>query len=116
MVTGDTAGATQKFAGNASVGNCYAGNHPGPDLVYAVQPSASGTLSVTFTPTYDDGMVHVRTSCPGSVMDEVGCHAGNAPNMAQSLSLQVKNGATYYVAAGTYAGTSGPFTLMFSLM
>ena len=116
MVMGNTQGATQSFVGNSTLGNCPASGPAGPDLVYAVRPLAGGTLTVSFTATYDDSMVHVRTSCPGTVTDEVACQVAGASGMPSTLSLPVKKGVTYYVAAGTHDATSGPFTLTFSLM
>jgi len=112
---GNTSGATDKFTGDPMIGNCFSGAHPGPDLIYAVQPSAAGTLTVTLTTTYTDGLLHLRTSCPGSVADEVACHAQSTSG-AQSVSLSVKPGTTYYVAADSYNNTSGAFTLTFKLM
>ena len=114
-VMGNTSGATDKFTGDPMIGNCFSGAHPGPDLIYAVQPSAAGTLTVTLTTTYTDGLLHLRTSCPGSVADEVACHAQSTSG-AQSVSLSVKPGTTYYVAADSYNNTSGAFTLTFKLM
>ncbi len=112
---GTTAGATDKFTGNATVGNCTAGTYPGPDLVYAVQPSMAGMLSVTLTATYADSLVHIRTSCPGDDAEEIACDSESSPGAPASVSLQVTGGTTYYVVADSYKNTSGPFTLTLSL-
>ena len=95
--------------------------YAGPDLVYAVTPSDSGTLSVTLDATYADWQLNVRTKCAGNTpSDEVACVWGNNPgtsvNNPYNLSVLVAQGTTYYVVANSWAGAFfGPFTLTLSL-
>lgn len=128
LIHGDTTGATDKFkevSGNypSCANNCDCVSDPsynGRDLVYAVTPSASGTLSVTLDATYADWQLNVRTKCDDNPANEVGCVWGNNPGSSaanpNNLSVFVAQGTTYYVVANSWNGAFfGPFTLQLSL-
>jgi hypothetical protein len=128
-ISGNTNGHTDKFKGAsgsyaASCMNCDCqsdSTYSGPDLIYAVTPSASGTLSLTLNATYGSWQLHVRTACDGNTAaDEIACVWGYNPGFTAStpdaMSFPVTSGATYYVAADSWDGSSaGAFTLTISL-
>ena len=116
---GDTTGASDKFVDDQSGlpgSDCLGGSYAGPDRVYAVTPSASGTLTATLTATYAAPYIHVRTACPGIPSDEVACQwSDSEPN---TVTLAVTSGTTYYVVADGWGGgdVGGSFTLALSLL
>ena len=130
VISGDTTGATDKFTGSNGTYDttvcphcdCMASTtYSGPDMVYAVTPSASGTLSITLVPSYDDWQFNVRTTCSGNTpSDEVACTWGNFggdyADKPGDLSITVTQGTTYYVVANSWNGTAvGTFDLHVSL-
>jgi hypothetical protein len=112
--TGSTVGDSDKFTGDANVGNCVQGNYPGPDAVYAVAPTASGMLTASLNTSYASPFIHVRTVCPGATSNEIACGYSNSPGTT-SVTFPVTSGQTYYVAADSWANMSGSFTLTLSL-
>jgi cysteine-rich repeat protein len=115
VISDSTVGASDKATDAAAVGNCINGAWPGADLVYAVEPTENGTLSVVLDASYTKHEVHVRTTCPGTKQAEIACHYGDAPG-ADSVSLPVSAGATYYVFPDSWANQAGTFTLTLALM
>lgn len=128
LIVGNTTGASDKITGSKGnypgCTNCdcmMSTTYTGPDLVYAVTPSASGTLSVTLDATYSDWQLNVRTKCAGNTpSDEVACVWGYDPGSTAAnpndLSFPVIQGTTYYVFANSWDGVSvGQFTLELSL-
>jgi hypothetical protein len=128
-IADDTTGHTDKFKGAsgnyaASCMNCDCqgtGTYSGPDLIYAITPSASGTLSLTLDATYPAWQLHVRTTCDNNTTaDEIACVWGQNPGFSagnpDAMSLSVTAGTTYFVAADSWDGSSaGSFTLTVSL-
>ncbi len=115
-VNGDTTGATDKLSQSPGgvAGNCMMGNWYGPDWVYAVMPEMSGSLNIALNTVYDNPMIHVRTACGGTKMDEVGCQVSFDPG-ALSLMMPVSAGQTYFVAADAWNGKFGQFTMTLTL-
>jgi hypothetical protein len=112
---GTTANATDKFMGAAAKGNCGVGNFTGPDLIYAVTPTASGMLTASLDASYANSYVHVRTKCTGNmVSDEIACEYSTTPG-TDTTTFAVTSGTTYYVAADSWMNMSGTFTLTLSL-
>jgi hypothetical protein len=93
----------------------------GPDLVYAVTPTATGTLSVTLDASYNAWHLNVRTKCAGNTLsDDIAClwgdYAGNSATNPYTLNLLVAQGTTYYVFANSWdPNFFGPFSLYLSL-
>ena len=115
-ISGNTTGATDKFTGGGAVGTCMQGTFPGPDLVYAVQPQTSGTLTATLNANYNDSLLHIRSACPGTAADELACNYLLAPKPPPlDVTLAVTSGQTYYVVADSFDNTSGPFTFVLAL-
>ena len=130
LISGNTTGATDKFTGSNGTYDttvcphcdCMASTtYSGPDMVYAITPSASGTLNVTLVPSYDDWQFNVRTTCSGNKpSDEVACTWGNFggayADKPGDLSIAVTQGTTYYVVANSWNGSAvGTFDLHISL-
>jgi len=116
-VNGNTTGASDKFTAAASTNGCFGTTRKGADLIYAVTPTASGTLTAALYSDYLDPLLHARTACPGTVANEVACQsADGSVNMFESvIKFAVTSGATYYVAADSWNSTSGVFRMTFSL-
>jgi cysteine-rich repeat protein len=78
------------------------------DVIYAVTPTASGTLTATAKGAFDKS-VSIRASCPGGPTAELRCDQGNGD---QTVTLWVHAGVTYYVVVD---GDPLAFTLELSL-
>jgi hypothetical protein len=111
-IQGDTAGASDKVNDVPNLGNCGGKWPGGPDLVYAVTPSASGTLSANLTTNITSAWLHLRKTCSNTKGDEIACdHGGNTASWMYS----VNGGTTYYVVVDSWQGASSMFTLTLSL-
>ncbi|HVY46907.1 MAG TPA: hypothetical protein VHB21_13560, partial [Minicystis sp.] len=108
---GDTSIATANYKGT---GACGASGTK--EIVYAVTPSADGTLSVTLTPSFD-AQLYARTgSCTSSTAGEqLGCSDAPGAGAVESLALPVAAGAAVSVFADGAAGQAGPYTISFEL-
>ena len=117
-VNGDTTGATDKFVDypGGLPGSCGSMSKiwTGPDFVYAVEPQASGSMTLNLTSQYDNPVIHVRTDCNGGPATEISCERLYTPGFV-SLSMAVVAGTTYYVAADSSNGSFGTFSLTFTL-
>lgn len=115
---GNTTGASDKFMGVMNgVGNCFIGNMQtkGPDWVYEVIPSDTGTLVITLTADFPNADIQVRTACPGTILDIVACDYNANKGMPITATVSVVAGMKYYVAADGYMNTSGSFALTLTL-
>jgi hypothetical protein len=116
VVMGNTSGASDKFMTAATIGNCIGGATLfGPDLVYAVTPTASGMLTASLNANYTRPWLHVRTSCPGTPADEISCEYGQNAGTLMAPTVAVTGGSTYYVVADSWQNGSGTFTLTVTL-
>lgn len=77
-------------------------------------PSANGTLTVTLDSKYTNSYVHVRSECPGTPAQQVGCYYRMTAGTSQ-ISFAVMADTTYYVAADSFSNSSGAFTLTLTL-
>jgi len=113
-----TTGAADDFQGSSSqsAGICIDNpNANGPDLIYAVTPSADGTITATLFAAYNKSFVRVRTACPGTTADERACYYTSGSNGTTMITFGVTGGSTYYVAADSYGGSFGGFSLTLGL-
>lgn len=116
VISGSTVSATDKFVGSsAGVGNCMTGNWAGSDLVYAVTPSVSGTLSMSLDASYGSPFLHVRLQCPGTKNEEIACRYATAAGVI-SDTVSVQAGTTYYVAVDSWNNNSGSFKLTLAIV
>jgi len=116
VIQGDTTGASDEFqsAMGGTPGNCPGGPGLGPDVVYAVTPSANGKLTVSLDATFSHAWVNVRTQCPGTTQDQVACYFGIGAGPF-SVQFDVTSGVTYYVAPDSWQNNWGQFTLKLSM-
>jgi hypothetical protein len=79
-------------------------NAEAPDLVYAVTPSADGTLVLSLTSEWDGGL-YVRTACD-EPQSEVLCVDQLGDDATEVLQVGVTSGTTYYVFVDGYTTES----------
>jgi hypothetical protein len=98
VFTGDTTGAPF----NVNQYNCVIWNESGPERVYRVTATRTGTLQATLSNLSADLDVFILAAC-----DETMClAAGNTQATRENAPL-----GTYYVVVDGYAGAHGPYTL-----
>jgi cysteine-rich repeat protein len=103
-LTGDPAPAD-----DTSQGSC--GGEGGPEIVYAVTPSDTGTLVVTMSGIDGgDPVLYARAAdCQGGM--ELGCADNTFGGGTEQIVFPVIAGNEYYVFADNYMGTAGKFSL-----
>ncbi len=99
-------------AGGPGTG-CPAGAYPGVDLVYAVTPTQSGTITAKLTATYANHYVHVRSDCPGVV--DIACAYDGAANTTDTVTFAATQGTVYIVIVDSWQSQAGPFTLTLTM-
>jgi hypothetical protein len=112
---GGTCGAT--VDGSAACGLSASSN----DVWYAITPATSGLARLdTCTSTYDT-VVSVHTSCPGVIGNQIGCN-DDAPlytactgTFQSALDVPVTAGSTYYIRVAGFNGSTGNYTLHYTL-
>ena len=106
---GQTVGGTISMSQDNYQGSCGGG---GRDFVYAVTPSLSGLLTLEMLGVSDDvdPVLYVRDGCESGA--ELACADRTFGGGSESVVIPVTGGATYYVFADTYDGSSvGDFLL-----
>jgi hypothetical protein len=104
-------GTTEKARADA-VASCASEYAEGPDVFFAVTPTADGLLSATLTAEYDSVLAVWTGTCDS--LSEVGCNDQASTFDPEHVALAVKKGTTYYVEVGAYGTGSGGFTLELS--
>jgi cysteine-rich repeat protein len=107
-----TAGADDTFQ-HAAGGGCITADYPGADLIYAVSPTANGTLHARLDASYNTHVLRARDACVEKNDLDCDYHAFNGT--PDQISFSVNAGSTYYVIVDSYQSTSGPFELTLSL-
>ncbi len=111
VLTGDTSLAKADLVGAAPCDKTNSTN----DVVYAVTPSAGGTLTATLTPTAPfDGVLYARSGACTTGAQQA-CSAAAGPAGAEELTMPVTAGATYSVVVDGQSGSSGGYSLSLSL-
>jgi cysteine-rich repeat protein len=112
---GTTIGATDDIMSSATVQNCGEGNRYGPDLIYAVEPIVNGYLSVALSAQYANHLLHVRTACPGTNVDEIGCDHGYEVSKQDVFERNVQAGELLYIIVDGHENDGGKFVLTIGL-
>jgi cysteine-rich repeat protein len=108
-LTGNTAAAGPHYKGT---GNCSTSAST-KDVVYAVTPAATGTLTVTLDPTYD-GQIYARSgACTTGT--QIACSEAAGPAGPETITFPVVGGTKYSVFADGKNGSAGPYTITFHL-
>ncbi len=107
------AGTSNDYDGN---GHCIPGGGGGADLVYHVVPTASGTLSMTVTPSSSFSVYVYYTTGTCSPASTSACKSGVNTGNPVTITLSVTQGQSYYVVIDSYSGSSGgPFDVQITL-
>jgi cysteine-rich repeat protein len=107
-LTGDT--TTSKDGYDGSCGGLGA-----PDVVYAITPAATGTLTITMQGIGGTDPVLYARKDDCAAGPELGCSDATFGGGKESLTLEVVAGTTYWVFADGYSGTSGAYSLTLHL-
>jgi cysteine-rich repeat protein len=113
-------GSDQTLIGNtAAAGSNYVGkglcatSTVTKDVVYAVTPTADGTLFAVLDPSYD-GQLYARSgSCTTGT--QLACSEAGGVGVAESISFPVVAGTKYSVFADGKGGSSGAYAITFHL-
>jgi hypothetical protein len=113
--TGGTCGAT--VDGSALCGASTTTN----DVWYSVTPPTSGLARLDTCGSAYDTVVSVHTACPGTSGNQIGCD-DDAPaftacngTLQSVLNVPVTAGNTYYIRVAGFSGSTGNYTLHYSL-
>ena len=112
VIEGDTTGAKDKAKGKP--GACAAGGG-GPDHVYHLQPTGTGSLLVkvqglaAMNPT-----VYLRTTCDDEAT-QTACGETTGPGGAETLRFDVVTGRDYFLYVDGASGTAGKYALNLKL-
>ncbi|MBL8717429.1 MAG: hypothetical protein JNL79_15685 [Myxococcales bacterium] len=111
VIDADNTGASADYTG--ATGACAVGT--GPEHVYAIIPTGSGSLTVTVTGkgTYDPTVYMRDTDC--ATGPQVKCGETTGAGGTETFSLNVVTGRTYWVFVDGKAGSTGAYTLTASL-
>ncbi len=108
IVNGDTTGAKDKAKGKT--GACAAGAG-GPDHVYRIQPTASGSLAIkvqgagALNPT-----LYLRTTCADEAT-QAACSETTGPAGIEQFTYNVITGHDYYLFVDGASGSAGKYSL-----
>ncbi len=116
VVTASTVGADDTLRDTQGAGPCPDGTYFGPDLIYAVTPTVSGTLTVQLDADYPDHFLVLRTSCPSSASDVLDCDYDSDRHDVDEVETSVEAGETYFVVVDSYGESSGDFSLRIVLV
>ncbi len=107
--TGDTSLA------NADRNGTGACNSPSTkDIVYKVVPPMSGKLVAALDPSYD-GSLYIRTLCT-TTSSQIGCSESAGSGGLELLQVDVTAGANYFVIVDGKSGSSGAYSIDFTLL
>lgn len=112
-----TVGDTTGFADDMHPGgtDCHAAAAHGPDVFYALQPTASGTYRVTATPTGPwDLVLYVLDQCPAAGGAVAACTGGadlGFTGVAETVTFEAVAGQTVLVGVDGTAANAGAFSL-----
>ncbi len=110
-ITGDTSKAKADVVGAPPCDKTNSTN----DVVYAVTPGASGTLTAELSPTAPfDGVLFARSGAC-TTGPQVACSASAGAAGAEKVSFAVIAGTTYSVVVDGQSGSSGAYALSLSL-
>ena len=93
-----------------------------PDIVYAYQPAADQTVSLTLctgTTNYDTKLYIYEGECSGSSIacNDDACSAPGYQNWVSAIdNVSLTAGNTYYIVVDGYGSNSGNYTLDISLL
>ncbi|MGC4121997.1 MAG: hypothetical protein QM765_46935 [Myxococcales bacterium] len=102
---------------NDTAGGCATATYPhdGGDLVYTFTLNSAQKVVAKVTP--DSGQttyypsVYVRTACPGTTAEDLGCATATTGGGAATATLQTLPAGTYYVIVDGRSKTAGKFSL-----
>lgn len=90
---------------------CALADRFGPDVIYAVTPTAPGLLTATMVAEFDTHYLHIRTDCPGMDSSEIACDFGYMTSKPDIATIPLQVGMVYFVIADGHANAGGKFTL-----
>ena len=112
VVEGDTTGAKDKAKGKA--GACAAGGG-GPDHVYHLQPTGTGSLAIKVQGTGAlNPTVYLRSTCDDAT-SQLACAETTGAGGAESLRYDVVTGRDYYLYVDGASGSAGKYTITMKL-
>ncbi len=85
------------------------------DVWFSVTPAASGTFTVTVTPssTSDDAAaIAVFESCPPTPDVHLACTAQPGLGTVSTVTFSGVGGSTYFIRAGAFLGDAGSFSIL----
>lgn len=108
VIDGDTTGAKSDFKGKA--GACAAGDG-GPDHVYHLQPTGSGSLSIKVQGDLNmNALFYLRTSCADEA-SQVACAPPLGASKLVQLTANVTAGQDYYLVIDGASASAGKYKL-----
>lgn len=90
------------------------GNGTGPDHIYKIVPSATGTITAKITPESTfDATLYLRPDCVMTASQR--CAESGAPGKEETLTANVIANTPYYIFVDGKAGSKGKYSLSVSI-